>query len=204
MDPYDAATKIEPLNVVGATIVIQILILFGIALSAILVRHRFDSVDSALRGRDTSYWGRISLPIFCCLIFSVLILMLTDVMYSKVWGSLFQGLSINTLSPNAAVLIVFIMDIVLTGFFIYSSGGSDASPGSPILLTIPALSIFLRLAPDEFIPLSVVSGLVFILLNIVSKRTHTHVEAKISRTVIGLYCLFISMLTGYITRPVPM
>ncbi len=204
MEPSKAVTIIEPLNVVGATIVIQLLIIFGIALSAVLVRHRFDSINSALRGRDKSYWGRISLPILCCLIFSIFILMLTDVMYSKVWGNLFQGLSINTISPNAAVLTVFIVDIILTGYFIYHSGGSDESPGSPILLTIPALAIFLRLSPDEFITLAIVSALVFISLNFTSRKTNTWAEAKISRTVIGLYCLFISMLTGYITKPLPM
>jgi hypothetical protein len=200
-----ASEAIQPLNVAGATIIIQLLILGGIAIASNLVNTSSDRYHAIYFGRsEVNYWQMISLPLFIVFIVSIIVLMLSDTMYGLVWGPFFQGIGLNTISTNTSVSIVFVTDLILISHLIYITGGSDESPYTSMLLTIPALAIFLRLSSSTFIYLAVFSSFIYLLLLWISKSSNSHVKTVSARAFINIFCLFLSMLTGYITKPIPM
>ena len=195
--------EMQPLNVVGATIIIQLLMLGGIAVASNLVNTSSDRYHKIYFGHaGINYWQMISLPLFLVSIISIVILMLSDSMYGDVWGPYFPGIGLNTISTNTSVTVVFIADLILVSYFMYLTGGSDESPYTSILLTIPALAIFLRLSASTFISMATLSTFIYLLLLWVSKKSNNHVNTISAKAFINIFCLFISMLTGYITKPI--
>jgi hypothetical protein len=86
-------------------------------------------------------------------------------------------------------------------FLIALTGGSAISPFTPMLLVIPTLSIFLRLPATAFISHGVIVGLFF--LTLLHPQFIRGVEGvRRSFAFMSIFCLVITLLTGYITRPV--
>ena len=83
------------------------------------------------------------------------------------------------------------------------TGGSENSSCTSMLLTIPALAIFLRLSASTFIALAIFSALMYVVLLYPFRDSDIKVKGVPAKAFMNVYCLALSMVTGYITKPIP-
>jgi hypothetical protein len=124
-----------------------------------------------------------------------------DVMsYSR---PVFGDVQLPSITRNNAFLLVFSTDILGAANLIFLTGGAKDSPFSAILLTLPALAIFLREPPERLLGYAVTTALLFLCLRSdASERTRRgNPHQRIAYTLVTLGCLGLSTLVGYATRP---
>lgn len=78
---------------------------------------------------------------------------------------------------------------------------SRTSPFLSALFTIPALAIFLRLPPSSFLAFAGMAAVIYVLL--LTPGMERQQPSQKPAAFMNLACLFLSIFTGYITRPVP-
>lgn len=194
--------SIQPLNVAAATLLVQLMFMLLLSITA-SIYHSQRSLPYSRVSLDRivlpSRQLRRSPTLFVALC-SFLVLLLSDDLYS-IWSPLFQGVGINTFSSTTAIGIVFIVDLGLVAYLLGASGGSRSSPFLTSLFTLPALAIFLRLPPNMFFTYAAIaSAIYFVLLVPAFDRDQPGQSAA---AFMNIACLLLSMVTGYITRPVP-
>lgn len=116
----------------------------------------------------------------------------------------FGGIEFPSLSRGAAFLIVFVLDIVGSGFLMVITGGSKDSPFSAVPFALPALSIFLRESPTRFFFYTALAVAVFMFFpraSDVGKSVLENPKHIFAFQVVTLGCLALSTLVGYATRP---
>lgn len=131
---------------------------------------------------------------------SFLVLLLSDDLYS-IWSPIFQGVGINTITSTTAIGIVFVFDLALVAYLIGVSGGSRSSPFLSSLFTLPALAIFLRLPPNMFLTYAGIATAIYLMLLL--PNLDKAQPGQRAAAFMNIACLLLSMVTGYITRPVP-
>ena len=194
--------SIEPLNVAAATLLVQLLFIALLAITSSLYRaQRWASPEDRLVGQRFLPGASLhrSPTLFVALL-SFAALLISDELYST-WSPIFQGVGINTISAAVAIGIVFILDLLLVGYLILSTGGSSSSPFLSALFTIPALAIFLRLTPTMFFTCALVASLIYLIL--LAPGIERAISGHSASAFMNISCLLLSMFTGYITRPVP-
>lgn len=200
--------SVQPLNVAGAMLLVQIILLALMAVTVSLCdRSTSGRMDDSLGWRDRGTGARSPslawLVLVLALISITVLVCSADV--SKLWGPLFDGVGINVISTAGAMNTVFGVDIVFVAILMAYTGRSADSPFTGCLFTLPALAIFLRATPWAFLTFAVISGLLYLAL---SAEVDSDLATK-KRSLAGasrfmnIACLALSMLTGYITRPVP-
>lgn len=179
---------IKPLNIAGATLIIQFLLVSSLIISSKLYQVK-----------DLTGW------IISVLLISLAIIFVCED-FSQVWEPLFAGTSIFKIPTIAAINIVFAIDIALVAFLIRFTGGSYHSPFSQVLFLIPSLSIFLRLPATVFLAHAAIVGAIYLWFLRKKYERHTLVsdDRYIKRAigVMSISCLAIAILVGYITKPV--
>lgn len=199
-----ADQTIQPLNVAGATLLIQLFFLGILAATASIHKwsaNRQGAFEFQLRSKVifiTSGY-KTSLLLLATIV-SFAVLLVSDDFYN-LWRPLFTGVEINTIKSSTSISIVFVMDIVITSLLIWSSGGTENSPFTVGLLTIPSLAIFLRESPQHFLTYAVVAALAYCTLLI--RQRHFSEPVRSATAFMSMSCLALTMFTGYITRPVP-
>ncbi len=116
---------------------------------------------------------------------------------------LFGDIFLPTISRELAFLIVFSADLIWFGLVIGVTGGSSDSPFSSLLVTLPALAIFLHETPTRFLSYSVAAGIVYMAFQSTPRidgESRSSNERRASRFV-ALCCLALSTMLGYATRP---
>ena len=147
-----ADQSIHPLNVAAATLLVQLILisLLGIT-SSLCQTQSWERADLRILGGRFSPGGRLRRsPTLFVALASFAILLISDDLYS-IWSPFFRGVGINTMSTSTAISTLFVLDLLLVGYLIFSTGGSRSSPFLSALFTIPSLAIFLRLPPSMFI-----------------------------------------------------
>lgn len=194
--------SIQPLNVAAATLLVQLMFMLLLSIT-VSIYHSQRSTPFSVVTLDPlvlpSKQLRRSPTLFVAL-GSLLVLLLSDDLYS-IWSPLFQGVGINTISSTTAISIVFVVDLGLVAYLVWNSGGSRSSPFLSSLFTLPALAIFLRLPPSMFFTYAAIASVIYLVLLVPSfDRAQPGQSAA---AFINIACLLLSMVTGYITRPVP-
>lgn len=194
--------SIQPLNIAAATLLFQLLFIAIVAIATSLSEPR----KSYAAERDE----RISkMPILITALIGFATLLISEDFYS-IWRPIFGSGSINTISANLSIVATFVCDTLLVIYLIACTGGSRSSPFVGMLFMLPALAIFLRLPPVQFIALAVLSSIAYLAL--LTQQTGSDNDSPpfgrlfrkpgISAVAfINIACLCLSIFTGYITRP---
>lgn len=108
----------------------------------------------------------------------------------------FAGIALST-----SMLAVFLINIVFVGYLTLLTGGTRHSHFTPVLLTLPALSIFLRLTFQQI-------GLYVFLISVAlalgfaaEARRDEESSSGASYWFIAVACLILTTGVGYVTRP---
>ena len=194
--------SIQPLNVAAATLLIQLMFvgILGVTSTLYQARRWGMSPVSALDERMLPPSQLRRSPTTLLALGSFALLLISDELYS-IWSPLFQGVGINTMSARTAIFLVFALNLSVVGYLIAVTGGSRNSPFLSALFTLPALAIFLRLPPSSFLTFSGMAGLIYIVL--LAPGIERQQPSQKPAAFMNLACLFLSIFTGYITRPVP-
>lgn len=186
---------LKAINVVGATIVIQVCLLIIMAVGVLLCSH-------------TGRWQR---PPYASLLFLALISMLaisfSDDFYA-VWSPMLGDAELFSIGRGDSFLLVFMLDMIIASWLIFRTGGSDKSPFTGILFLIPSLAIFLRETPQRFFLYAIAATLMYVSLSTVRKRSLNPAfafqggsESPLPSWWVNISSLGLSMYIGYITRP---
>jgi hypothetical protein len=193
--------SIQPINVAGATLLVQVLFLAILGISSGLYRARrwaMPEVRSSHLG-DLPPGMLRTTPITFLALASFTLLLLSDDLYG-IWSPLFQGLGISTIKSATAIFFVYLMNLAAVAFLMAETGGSSSSPFVSALLTLPALAIFLRMPPWAFITIAAITAITYLLLFAPGlERTQ---PSQVPAAFMNIACLALALLTGYVTRPV--
>lgn len=201
---------IQPLNVAGAALLMQVLFLVIVAATSYM--YRIAPPGAAFpRHEHVSAAARRLLWILSVALASIAVILVSD-QFSAIWEPLFNGATIDTLNMAWSLNTMFVLDLLLIGYLVKGTGGSQRSPFSAALFTIPSLGIFLRTPPASFMAYAALSGAIYVLLlfgtgeepvaDDMLRAQATH-ESKRAAAFMTIACLLLAMLTGYITRPIP-
>lgn len=196
----ETVQSVQPLNVIGVTLLFQILFVAMLGIAKLLSA----AGEEQMRPQKNKEIAAILITTLV----SITALLLTNEFYA-ILQPMFNGATINSFTTSAALLIVFLLDIFLVGYLIISTGGSSNSPFTTALFTLPAIAIFLRMSPNQFMFLTALTAILYLvfLLPIYSMQTQFQRQAfrggQKATAFINIACLVLSMVTGYITRPTP-
>ena len=201
---------IQPLNVAGAALLMQVL--FMVIVAATSYMYKSAPLATAFPRHDhVSAAARRLLLILSVALASIAAILISD-QFSAVWEPLFNGATIDTVSMAWSLNTMFVLDLLLIGYLVKGSGGSQRSPFSAALFTIPSLGIFLRTPPASFMSYAAISGAIYVLLlfgrgdevamDDLLRAQQAHL-GKRAAAFMTIACLTLAMLTGYITRPIP-
>jgi hypothetical protein len=189
--------NLKPVNVAGATIVVQVCLLVIIGLGVAFER------DRALRStKQRSY----ALALVLAILTIIAVALSAD--YYPVWSPLLGDLSLPTIARSHAFMFVFLLDIGASMLLINWTGGTRASPFTAVLFLIPALAMFLREPPWKFFTYSIIVGVYYYFTCAARFRETSLLPVELdaslhSHRVVNIGCLALATITGYITRPVP-
>lgn len=200
-------TSIAPLNVAAATLLIQIIFISILTITTCIYlktqpqrRANTGLVGQPPTGHRKTTQNPTYIPTLALALASITALLVSDDFYG-IWSPIFQGVEINTLSASNAIYLVFVLDLILVSYLIYTSGGAKSSPFLTAIFTLPALGIFLRLPPTAFMTFALLATFLYLFLFIVPNERNQ--SAQKAAAFMNISCLLLSMLTGYITRPIP-
>jgi len=195
--------SIQPINVAGATLLVQVLLVSVLGIGGRIYRSRWNTTDRPFSSLSESVLPPLPLrstPLTFLALSTFTLLLLSEDLYS-VWSPLFQGLGISTFKTSTSILLVYILNLWAIAYLILRTGGSSSSPFLSALFTIPALAIFLRMPPWAFITIAVLAGLIYLVL--LPADTDRRQPSQAPSAFMNIACLTLAMLTGYVTRPVP-
>lgn len=185
---------LQPVNVSGALLIVQVCLLIIISIGLIL-----DGFGDTRKHSS----GYISL-IFLAIVSIVVVAFINE--FYPIWSPILgEDIKLPTLKRNSAFFIAFLSDIIVIWTLIIKTGGSSNSPFTPILFLIPTLSIFLRQSPSLFISYAVI---IFWLYLISDKKYNRNLEfsggsaSKVAHKFVNFACLSLGLIIGFITRPV--
>lgn len=194
-----AEQSIQPLNVAAATLLFQLLFVTVIAIASSLHKFPRESLGTQTKTLPKS-------PVLFVALASFALLLISDEFYS-VWSPIFHGVGINTVSAGKAIGFAFVLDMLLIGYLMIKTGGSRSSPFTSALFTLPAIAIFLRLPPSQFLLFTFVAAVIYLALLLQSTSDFFGLkceqQSQSASAFINIACLLLSIFTGYITRPVP-
>lgn len=187
-------TTLQPVNVSGALLIVQVCLIIIISIGLIL-----DGL------RDTKKHSGAYLGLIFLAIVSIVVVAFIGEFY-PIWSPILgDDIKLPTLKRNSAFVIAFISDILVIWGLILKTGGSSNSPFTPILFLIPTLSIFLRQSPSLFIFYAiVVFGIYLVSDGRYRKQLQFSNEynSNIAHKFVNFSCLFLGLMIGFITRPV--
>lgn len=168
MSPNDGllmtASPILPTTLAGASIVIQVCLLFITYIALYLLSKSYSARGAAIDS-------------YSSLVAWLLLTLVTIVMgedFYAMWGPILGSLSFPKIPRDYAFFAVFILDIIFTTILILRTGGTKKSPFTSVLFLLPSLAIFLREPVSRFLFYSVAVGLVYV----IALRTVSRVKLK--------------------------
>jgi hypothetical protein len=195
--------SIQPLNVAGATLLVQVLLVSILGIGGRIFQGRWTMENRTIGRASIEDFPPLPLrttPLTFLALSTFTLLLLSEDLYS-VWSPLFHGLGISTIKTSTAILLVYVLNLWAVGYLVLRTGGSTSSPFLSALFTLPALAIFLRMPPWAFITVAVLTAIVYLVL--LAPISGTRQPSQAPAAFMNIACLVLAMLTGYVTRPVP-
>lgn len=193
------AQSLKAINVVGATIVIQVCLIMIMTIGVFLYRRTAYAIDHSWRTRPYAALLWLSL-------LTTLLIVFSDDFYA-VWAPMLGDAQLFSVSRGNSFSLVFVTDIVVSGWLIKNTGGANKSPFTTILFLLPSLAIFLREPPLRFCLYAVFSAFVYLILSSLpvyndgDALSGPALESHVSSKWVNISSLLLTMFIGYITRP---
>lgn len=138
------------------------------------------------------------------LLLLTLAMLLATTEMSGSWGALFRNTNFVGLSREAALPVVFVVDILITARLVHRTGGSLDSPFQPVFFLIPTLALLLyepsiRIAFYSFL----VSTLFIVLLRARPLHNSLRPAARTAYALVSIASLGLAVAIGLLTRTCP-
>lgn len=201
-----ASTLIQPTTLAGASIVIQVCLLF---ISFVTLWLLTKSYSARAAARD-SYSSLVA-----WLLLTLVVILMGEDLYVT-WGPILGHIHIPNIPRDSAFFAVFLLDIFFITILILRTGGTKRSPFTSVLFLLPSLAIFLREPTGRFLFYSLMVGGLYVL---VLRRSLQKANADFDRSAYdalskadeqvddratvwtNVTCLALVTLIGYITQP---
>jgi len=183
-------STLTPTNITGAALIAQFSILVILAVGSAFLAFDLDE-----RVKTIPFILVLALISFGVLFFSD--------EFSKLWSPLFGGTNFSGIKWSTAIFIVFIINIVVLSILVAFTGGSMASPFTPVYFMLPALAIFLR-EPAIRVIIYLAAVILFFSYNFryIAARSMDNTVMKVrAYWVVSIACFVLTTYVGYITRP---
>lgn len=191
---------LEPLNIAGATFVLQLILIFIFVIGVVL-----DATPSR-----QNYKYQQLLVIIGTMIASLIVLAVSDTFY-PIWQPMLGEAAFDPLiTQGTALAIIFSLDYLTAYLLIRQSGGGRDSPIAPVLFLLPTLSLFLRMPGPIILGYGATTALFFTLsIGFANERQsafsasyeYPGQRSMLAFQVVTMLCLVVTIGTGYITRP---
>jgi hypothetical protein len=188
---------LKPVNVAGAILIVQVCLLAMMTGGLWVYMNQKNMLNV----------GKQFFTLLILAIISIVsVAFITD--FYPIWSPILGPNEIPTIDRNNAFAVLFFFDIAITWKLISTTGGSKDSPFTPILFLIPALAIFLREPPIRFIIYAIV---VYIIYYTASYKKTASINlfheaddnVASAHRFVNFTCLALSVIIGFITRPIP-
>lgn len=195
-----APPLLEPLNIAGATFVLQLILILIFVIGVVL--------DATPSRQGLKY--RQLVIIILAMILSLIILAISDTFY-PIWQPMLGEVAFDPLfTQDDALALIFGLDYLTAYLLIRQSGGGRDSPIGPVLFLLPTLSLFLRMPGPIILIYGAATALFFTLsVGFASERQsafsasyeYPGQRSMVAFQVVTILCLVVTIGTGYITRP---
>ncbi|MDO8723026.1 MAG: hypothetical protein Q7J31_12510 [Syntrophales bacterium] len=187
---------ITPTNITGAALIAQfsILVILGMGFMILSTRSRFFFLNSGDHVNATPIILSLTLISFGALFFSD--------EFSKIYSPVFGGANLSAIKWSTAICAVFIANTIVVYILVAVTGGSMASPFTPVYFMLPALAIFLREPVGRVVVyLLLVIALFSFNFRHNSQNSEIIFRKKVAYWFVALACFMLTTYIGFITRP---
>ncbi|MDA8258296.1 MAG: hypothetical protein M0Z99_22155 [Betaproteobacteria bacterium] len=196
---------ISSTNVVAAALIVQVWLSTSFFLTAHLHKDSLPSITFA-RSDGVEKYPNFLFAILSVTLFNIVLILLSADMY-RLWGPVFGDAPLHTISEASTLMLVFSINLFLAAYLVSMTSGSQQSPFTPAVFTLPSLAIFLRMTPVFFVPYSVFAAIIYLVFLYLggSKRSAEsggRSARRSSAAFMALSCLMLTIIVGYITRPI--
>ena len=198
------ADGVGPANITAAAMATQFFILVIVFVGTLLVRSTEPrvSIYVGAKGVRDHLWFQL---VFALITMGTLVF--SD-QFSTFWRPLFGSSTFHVIGWSTALLVVFAFDIVYACVIVGQTGGSAASPFTPLYFILPPLAIFLRQSPARILFYTVLVGLLFSINLVVlfqGQEVEDEQEARKPPTFaywfVSIASFSLATFIGYVTRP---
>jgi hypothetical protein len=198
---------IQPINIVAAALVTQILIIITWSVGTWLLGGKSYRRLIRLNIKDDPlkiHVMRFSTIIILATILTLAILVSSDEFVSA-WKPLLGNLTFSTgLDSHRAISIVFFIDIFVVAYFVWKTEGTRKSPFSPLFFFLPTLAIFLR---QPLFQVFMYMSLVFVFFTVLMFCRRLSDSQELDESIawsfwaVSLLCFVVTSFLAVITRP---
>jgi len=191
---------VGPANIIAAALVMQFCLSAILTVGTVWIRRQESNqfqfyIDSPDIGRYASILLVFALITIGLLVFSD--------QFSDLWRPMSGAVNFSIIRWSHALFIVFTLNIICTAVLVYLSGGSYRSPFTPVFFILPAMAFFLRESMHRVVFYSAAIGLVFLVTIGTPDRDPEHqIVPTGAYLFVSLACLALSVVIGYLTRPI--
>jgi len=156
-----------------------------------------------MKGDPTQDDQQVSLSIIVYTLLVTLAFLIATRSFYVVWSPILGDVSLPTFSDSGGLMICFWVDLLAITLLMMLTGGAKESPFTSVLFLVPALAIFLRQPPSHFFMYAVYASAIYcwsLMRGVTGRKSRDHT----AHGWVNLLCLGLTMLTGYITRPLPL
>jgi hypothetical protein len=200
------SSTMQPSTLAGASIVIQVCLLF-ISFVTLWLLSKSYTARAAARNSYSS--------LVLWLLLTLVAILMGEDLYAT-WGPILGRLHLPNIPRDNAFFFVFFLDIIFITVLILRTGGTKLSPFSSLLFLLPSLAIFLREPVGRFLVYSITVGIVYVTL---LRKTVRMAQDDFDRSEYdapsksdalvddratmwtNITCLALVTLIGYITQP---
>ncbi|WP_426701009.1 hypothetical protein ACPPVV_16780 [Rhodanobacter sp. Col0626] len=195
---------VTPGNIVAAAFFMQFSIFAMIAITMAILPSRTRGA-SVLRDDEFTGVGspRVFWIVFALFLSTFFFLLVSDA-FTLIWGPMYGMMKSSMMTWSTSLLIVFILDYVLIGALCWQTG-SSRSPFVSLIVSLPALSIFLREPAPRVIAYTIIScTLIALFVMFLSKASGRDADARwrLAQVVMAACTLLFATWIGLITRPI--
>lgn len=193
---------VTPGNIVAAAFVMQFSIFVMIALTMAILPSRTRGASIL---RDDEYTGVGSPRVFWivfALFLSTLFFLLASDAFTSIWGPMYGVAHGSIMTWSTSLFLVFVLDYGLIGALCWQTG-SSRSPFVSLIVSLPALSIFLRESNTRVLTYTVASCVlmgVFVMLLSKASGRDADVRWRFAQVVMTACTLLFTTWIGLITR----
>lgn len=189
-------SAITPTNITGAALIAQFSILL-ILLMGFVILSKSSRLFFLGSVEDVN-----ATPIILNLaLFSIGALFFSDE-FSKIYSPMFGDTNLSVIKWSTAICAVFIANTIAVNRLVALTGGSMASPFTPVYFMLPALAIFLR-EPTGRVVFYLLLVIILFSLNFRHDSQSSKIVSrkKLAYWFVALSCCILTTYIGFITRP---